>query len=81
MAISDVPFKEFQSPENLDIRIASLDFGFDLRDDNWPICITSDSKTLQASYDSRSGRRVVSGPIEEVIDHLRANGYNIVAPY
>lgn len=77
--ITDTPFDDAKNVFSIGLRLHPLDVGFDLRAERMPVEIPPDgSGTLRASYATRDGeRRVVDGPREDVIRHLRAHGYDV----
>lgn len=76
-AIADIPFDEAGDVRSIRYRLAPIDVGFDLRAERVPVAIEREDH-VRASYAAADGeRRVVSGPLELVVQRLRAAGYII----
>lgn len=77
MSIHDIPFDAASDVTSIRYRLHPLDVGFDLRGEGITTKIGPEP-VLRASYADRAGeRRVIEGPREAVIEHLRRVGYRI----
>jgi hypothetical protein len=78
--VVDIPFDEAANVGGIRYRLAPIDVGFDLRVEKMHVAIARSDDPLRVSYGSRKGeRRVVSGPQDAVLRHLRRHGYRFHA--
>jgi len=74
MSTKITPFDAAGDVQSIQVRVAPLDVGFDLRLQDMAVSIPEG--TTRASYGDRKGARyVVDGTTEEVIAELTRHGY------
>lgn len=78
MQLTDIPFDDAPNVSAIRYRLHPLDVGFDLRTERIAVAIDC-TGDVRVSYADQSGeRRVMSGPVIEVVEALRAIGYDVL---
>lgn len=77
MPVTDTPFESTPDVGSIQYRLHPIDVGFDLREDDLTVNFAYEP-TLRVSYpDKQGGRRVMHGPINDVLERLEQLGFSV----
>lgn len=69
-------FEDALSVRDIRYRVHPLDVGFDLREQGMVVAIDAADDPVRVSYPAKDGtRRVMEGPLQQVLRKLRARGF------